>query len=132
MFIGIAVLLVVSATLFFLLRGPASPESPGITERPGVTEPSGAAEETQTPGPTGTGHITLAQFKQVEKGMTFEEVAALLGSEGTLQSEAGEKDSESYLAVYAWRGAAEKSKAVVVFTGGKAASMTQLGLTDGA
>jgi hypothetical protein len=74
--------------------------------------------------------ITLSQYEEVKRGMSYEQVTDILGTKGELQSETGEKGSESYLTVYAWKGLADDSKAVIVFSGGKVASKTHIGLTD--
>jgi hypothetical protein len=112
--IGIPVLLaVVGVALFVLLAHPFGTDN---------GEKNGSGNETKT--------ITLAQYGKVEKGMTYAQVVEILGSEGALQSEAGEKDSADHMTVYLWKGKNDDSRAVMVFTGEKMASKTHVGITD--
>jgi hypothetical protein len=112
LFVGIPVLLVaIGVTVFLLLNPPGGGKSGGDT-----------APKT----------ITLAQYNQVEKGMGYSQAVEILGTEGILQSEAGEKGSDSYLAVYLWKGKPDNSRAVMVFTGDKMAAKTHVGITDDA
>jgi hypothetical protein len=78
----------------------------------------------------GDTRITLSQYSEIERGMSYSEVTELLGSEGVLRSETGDPDSASYLTVYRWEGLNEDSQAIVVFSGGMVASKTHLGLSD--
>jgi len=72
--------------------------------------------------------LTLARYEEVEQGMLYEDVVAMLGN-GILDSETGEKGDDSHLAVYIWPGENEGSRAVIIFHGGRVASMTYQGLS---
>lgn len=48
--------------------------------------------------------LTLAKFEKIENGMTYEEVAAIIGSEGEILAETGEKGSDLYTVVYQYYG----------------------------
>jgi hypothetical protein len=115
LFIGIPVLLAVIGIAMFLSLNP--PGSGGENSGGGGANPK---------------IITLAQYNQVEKGMSYSQVVEILGTEGALQSEAGEKGSDSYLTVYLWKGKLDNSRAVMVFTGDKMAAKTHVGITDNA
>ena len=86
---------------------------------------SGSASSAEVVEPT----ISFAQYGQVENGMTYDQVKEVLGAEGTLQTEAGEKGSESHLLIYTWRGTEKDAIAVVMFQGGIVTSQTQIGLS---
>jgi hypothetical protein len=73
-------------------------------------------------------HITLEQFNQIEDGMTYEDVKKILATSGELQSESGDKDSESSVLIYTFTGKAEGSKAVVMLRGDKVISKSNIGL----
>lgn len=72
--------------------------------------------------------ITLEQFNQIEDGMTYEDVKKILATSGELQSESGDKDSESSVLIYTFTGKAEDSKAVVMLRGDKVISKSHIGL----
>jgi hypothetical protein len=104
--IGIPIIVVGAAVALFLILNPLGARSAG-----------GKA-------------ITLSQYEEVQKGMSYARTIDILGA-GELQSEKGEKGSASYLAIYSWKGLEDKSKAVIVFSGARVASKTYIGLTNG-
>lgn len=64
--------------------------------------------------------------------MTYEEVVKIIGSEGTVQSETGEKGTQFHTVIYAWDGAAGwGANAMLTFQGGKLQSKAQAGVGDG-
>lgn len=65
---------------------------------------------------------TLAEFNQLKQGMTYEEVAALMGSPGELTSSSGPFQTYSY------EGDAFLSTIVLTFTEAKLSGFTQIGL----
>ena len=74
--------------------------------------------------------ITLSQYEQLEKDMTYEQVVEILGSDGTLQSANGEKGEADYIATYIWHGKDENARAVITFNGNLLGAKTYVGLTD--
>lgn len=80
---------------------------------------------TTTPAPGGV-TITLSEFDQLQPGMTYERVVAIVGGEGTVQSqyESGSFNSISY----EWKGEDEFSTALVSFQDGGLNSKNQFGL----
>jgi len=103
------------------------------TTDPSSTPPN--AEDTMTTVATTTaptasaGKITLEQYNQVEEGMSYDEVKEILGSEGTLLSEVGEKGTELYTAIYRWFGyESAASSANFTFQGDKMELKVQIGL----
>lgn len=108
LFIGIPVIVLAAAiTLFLALGGAGSPSDK----------------------PDGSKTITIAQYNKIEKGMSYAEVKALIGLDGALQSEAGEKGTDTYVATYVWKGKTANAVAVIMFQGDKMASKTQVGIT---
>ena len=75
------------------------------------------------------GDITLAEYNQIEEGMTYEEVCEIIGADG-------ERDAESsfggYSAeVYTWKGTLHfitGANAVITFSNGRVSAMAQAGL----
>jgi len=79
------------------------------------------------------GQITLEKFEQVEHGMSYEEVADIIGSEGELVSESGEKGTDLYTVMYEWTEADEGfGNANFMFEDGTLTSKAQGGLGEGA
>lgn len=72
-----------------------------------------------------TNSITLKQFAKVESGMTYEEVKDILGADGDLFSETGEKGTSTYSVTYVWPGIKPQSLAEITFLDGKVRGMYQ-------
>jgi hypothetical protein len=75
--------------------------------------------------------ISKAEFEKIQTGMTYEEVVKIIGTEGELMSEVGEKGTEYYTVMYSWDG--EKgfgANANATFQGGKMMSKAQFGLEN--
>lgn len=68
------------------------------------------------------------KYEQSMAGMTSDEVKSLVGEEGTLYSEEGEKGTDSHIVIYIWYGRTEKNYATVLFQNGKVYSKVQVGL----
>jgi len=86
--------------------------------------PSGGNNKTPLP-------VTSAQFAQVQKGQSMDEVIAILGSRGIVENESdGDRPSPDYIETQKWNGKESGSRAVVVFHGGKVSYTTHVGLTD--
>ncbi len=54
-----------------------------------------------------TNLLTLDKYNQLEIGMTYNEVAELIGSDGTLFAEAGQKGTPTYVVSYTWKSSDE-------------------------
>lgn len=72
--------------------------------------------------------ITLEEYNRIENGMTYEEVRDIIGGDGTLMSEVGEKDSPYYTVSYSWEGKGLGANANFTFQGGKLSVKAQFGL----
>ena len=70
--------------------------------------------------------ITIEQYNSVETGMTYDEVVALFGGEGSLLSES---DVAGYTAkIYMWEGSSLGANANITFSDGKVVAKAQTGL----
>lgn len=71
--------------------------------------------------------MTLAEFEQIDNGMTLPQVEDIVGGEGALASTAG--SGEFRAEVYTWDGSGSLgANALVTFQGGRVASKAQHGL----
>ena len=70
--------------------------------------------------------ITLEQYNSIETGMTYDDVVALLGGEGSLISDTELAGSTSQ--IYMWKGKSIGSNANVTFSDGKVMAKAQTGL----
>ena len=68
--------------------------------------------------------ITLDKFNQIQTGMTYEEVVAIIGEEGTVSSESSYGDYSSK--IYSWSNGI--ANATISFTNGKVSAKSQVGL----
>lgn len=73
--------------------------------------------------------VTLEKFNQIQSGMTYEEVVAIIGEEGTILSEVDMNMGLEYKTeVYYWYAVDEISNANITFQGGKVIAKAQVGL----
>ncbi|WP_379968313.1 hypothetical protein [Ectobacillus sp. sgz5001026] len=72
--------------------------------------------------------ITATQFASIKEGMSYDEVKQLLGSEGDIINESGEKGTPTYKVDYAWPGKTSRTMGRVTFLDGKVRSTFQNGL----
>ena len=73
--------------------------------------------------------ISLDEFSQIDTGMTYDEVCAIVGGEGTLSSSVDIGGSEYKTEIYQWTGDGSiGANANVTFQGGKVISKAQIGL----
>ncbi|PCK69519.1 hypothetical protein PL1_1140 [Paenibacillus larvae subsp. larvae B-3650] len=96
---------------------PAGSEAPKASETPKASE-----------APKTEGTITKEMFDKIQNGMKYEEVKDMIGSEGELSMESGEKGSEFHMATYIWKGSDIGSNGTFTFQGGKLTSKAQIGL----
>lgn len=73
--------------------------------------------------------VSKAEFDLIENGMTYEEVAAIIGGEGELSVESGEPGSEFHTVVCLYDGDGDRgANANFTFQGGKLMLKAQAGL----
>lgn len=75
--------------------------------------------------------ISKQNFDKIEKGITYNEVKKIVGSDGKAYYESGDKNTDSYIVNYEWRGDNAFSVALITCKGKnqKVVSMSQGGLT---
>lgn len=72
--------------------------------------------------------ITLNEFNNIENGMSYEQVRDIVGCEGTVLSEVGEKGTEYYTIMYSWYAENGIANANFTFQNNKLITKAQLGL----
>ncbi|MEH7354031.1 DUF3862 domain-containing protein [Neobacillus drentensis] len=78
------------------------------------------------------GVLTKEKFEQIKDGMTYEEVVAIVGSEGTVLSESGEKGTDLHTVMYEFEAdGGFGANANMMFQGNKLINKAQFGLGGG-
>ena len=73
--------------------------------------------------------ISMAEYDKLNEGMTYLAVKSIIGSDGQLQWDSGEKGSNTYAAQYRWEGTGtSESYANLTFRDGKLEMKIQFGL----
>jgi hypothetical protein len=107
-------------TLFSII-GLLEEEDSIDTLTPNSEEPSTSAPNKPT--------ISKSEFDQIKNGMSYEDVCAIIGSEGELLSEVGESGTEYHTVMYSWDGEGSLgANANCMFQGGVLVSKAQYGL----
>jgi len=91
-----------------------------------------AAAEQKAKEKADEGTLTKEKFEQIKEGMTYEEVVAIIGSEGTVMSEIGEKGTKFHTVVFEFETDGFLSSATIMFQGGRLTNKSQFGLGGGA
>lgn len=104
------------------------------TEETTIKEDAAPASTEETTKATDeTEGLTQEKFDQIKEGMSYEEVADLIGHEGTLISETGEKGTDLHTVMYEWESTdSALANANFMFQGNKLMSKAQAGLGEGA
>jgi hypothetical protein len=92
---------------------------------PSVSNTSTTPTNGSSPAKTSSGGLSLNKYNQIKKGMTYQEVVSILGSEGTQVTSSGE--GEYKVETYKWEDE-EFQFLSVVFMGGKVYSKVESGL----
>lgn len=98
-----------------------------------TTDSSNATEatnsDTETTESTDDGVLTKEKFEQIKDGMTYEEVVKIIGSEGELLSESGEKGTSLYTVMYSFEADGSfGANSSMMFQGNKLMNKSQFGL----
>ncbi|AFQ20054.1 DUF3862 domain-containing protein [Bacillus thuringiensis] len=73
--------------------------------------------------------ISKDEFDRIENGMTYDQVKEIIGSDGEVMSEGGDKGTEYYTVMYMWKGEGSPgANANFMFQGGKLNNKAQFGL----
>ncbi|MGM0806476.1 MAG: DUF3862 domain-containing protein [Bacillota bacterium] len=97
--------------------------------KPASTEP---AKKEEPKAEENKDTISKDEFDKVQDGMTYEEVVKIVGNEGELLSETGEKDTQFHTVIYSWEGdSGWGANANMTFQGGKLMAKAQAGVGGG-
>jgi len=118
--IGIIVLIVVVA--IFASGGDDSQEK--------NTSKTEETDNNKTKETAKEGVLTEEKFNKIKNGMTYDEVKEIIGSEGTVISESGEKGTDLHTVMYEWETDGLFSAANFMFQGGKLTNKSQMGVSD--
>ncbi|MGI8495224.1 MAG: DUF3862 domain-containing protein, partial [Pyrinomonadaceae bacterium] len=101
----------------------APPQIGKATVPPQANNPTADAKK-----PTESVAVVLATFDKIQKGMTYAQVAAIIGSPG--ENAGSFKDETGAMTLYRWTGKAEKGEWILSakFENGKLADKSQFGL----
>jgi outer membrane protein assembly factor BamE (lipoprotein component of BamABCDE complex) len=94
------------------------------TSKPTDTNQTNA---TTTPA-SNDGVLTKEKFDKITDGMTYDQVKAIVGSDGELLSESGDKGTEFYTEMYQFKTDGFLSNSTMMFQGGKLINKSQVGL----
>jgi outer membrane protein assembly factor BamE (lipoprotein component of BamABCDE complex) len=73
--------------------------------------------------------INMAKFEQIQNGMTYEQVQQIVGGEGSVVSESGQKGTEYYTVMIEYKGEGNLgANASLMFQGNKLDNKSQFGL----
>ncbi|PGE00020.1 DUF3862 domain-containing protein [Bacillus pseudomycoides] len=86
-------------------------------------------EENKKRASAGKPTISKDEFDRIENGMTYDQVKEIIGSDGEVLSESGDKGTEFYTVMYMWKGQGTSgANANFMFQGGKLTNKAQFGL----
>lgn len=87
------------------------------------------AQASEVKTPINDPGISKTEFAQIQNGMTYDRVKKIIGSEGEMLSEVGQKGKQFYTVTYEWKGKSGfGSNANFIFQDGKLQSKAQFGL----
>jgi hypothetical protein len=109
-----------------------SDESTPVEEKGTETAAPAAAPEKKEPKKPAVKKedpsIDMGEFEKIQNGMSYGEVAKIIGSEGEMMSETGAKGDPYYTVIYNWKGKDGISNSVITFQGDKVYNKAQIGL----
>lgn len=101
------------------------------SKEPQTNEASNTGSTEKIDSDTKDGVLTKEKFEQIKDGMTYEEVVAIVGAEGTVISETGEPGTDFHTVMYEFETDGFLSSSTMMFQGGKLINKAQIGLGDG-
>lgn len=107
------------------------PTKEEATDSNDATEVTNSETETseETTKSADDGVLTKEKFEQIKDGMTYEEVVKIIGSEGEILSESGEKGTSLYTVMYSFEADGSfGANSSMMFQGGKLMNKSQFGL----
>ncbi|KXI52410.1 MULTISPECIES: DUF3862 domain-containing protein [Bacillus cereus group] len=130
-FIGLIVLGVIAAALGGEndKKETTSSEPKQETQAPSTKETPKKEETKKEEAPKNKPGVSKAEFDQIQNGMSYDEVKAIIGSDGEVLSESGQAGEQFHTIMYKWDG--EKgfgANANFMFQEGKLQNKSQFGL----
>jgi hypothetical protein len=111
---------------------PAVANESAETEKAEETEaPAEEEKAEEEPAESKAGILDEEKFNQIKSGMTYEEVVAIIGDEGQVMSETGEKGTDFHTVMYEWEAEGSSgANANFMFQGGKLVNKAQMGVVE--
>lgn len=94
-----------------------------------TTESTGSDSKEESKSDEGV--LTEEKFDKIKDGMSYEEVVKIIGSEGTVMSETGEKGTDLHTVMYEFETDGAFSSSTMMFQGDKLVNKSQVGLGGG-
>lgn len=108
-------------------EGVAEPTSADVKET--ADKPKAEPKEAPAKAPK-AGVLNEEKYAKIENGMTYDEVKGIIGSDGNVMSESGDKGTEFHTVIYEWETDGVFSNANFMFQGGKLTSKSQIGVSE--
>jgi outer membrane protein assembly factor BamE (lipoprotein component of BamABCDE complex) len=124
--LGFVALIVLGIIVSALSSGDDSGEK--ATSDPKTEETAKGESKTKEKSADKEGVLTEEKFEKIKDGMTYEEVVEIVGSEGSLMSETGEKGTDFHTVMYEFDTDGFLSNATMTFQGGKLMNKAQFGM----
>lgn len=81
---------------------------------------------------TNNSTMTKAEFNKIKDGMSYKQVASIIGGKGTIESETGNSGDSDHTIIYTWNGDGSLgANASVTFQGDKVINKAQFGVDNG-
>lgn len=107
---------------------PTSAVQPTSTQSTQTPAPAPAPTPAPEP-PKNKPAMSKAEFDQIQNGMTYEQVTAIIGGSGEMMSEVGSKGDQFYTVIYQYEGEGDfGANANLTFQGSKLQMKAQFGL----
>ncbi|AZU98978.1 hypothetical protein pW2_152 [Bacillus phage pW2] len=114
---------------FLLVAVACTDTNTEVKEQPKQEQKKESKPKPKQEAPKNDSKITKAEFDAIQSGMTYEEVVAIIGSEGELLSEVGSKGEQFHSVMYEWEGKGDfGANANFTFQEGKMEMKAQFGL----
>lgn len=114
---------------FLLVAVACTDTNTEVKEQPKQEQKKESKPKPKQEAPKNDSKITKAEFDAIQSGMTYEEVVAIIGSEGEMLSEVGSKGEQFHTVMYEWKGIGDfGANANFTFQEGKMEMKAQFGL----
>lgn len=127
--LGFAGLIVLGIIIAAVSSGGENTEN--ASSEPKQEEADTKENSSKKEAPAKEGVLTEKKFKEIKDGMTYDEVVKIIGAEGSLMSETGEKGTDFHTEMYEFETDGFLSNATLTFQNGKLVNKAQFGLGEG-